>query len=240
MQRISYDLHIHSCLSPCGSDESTPGNIVGMAVVAGLDAIAVTDHNSCLNLPAVMSLAEAYGITAVPGMELTTSEEVHVLCYFRRLDDAMDFSSFVAEHSMYIENRPEFFGEQLIMDADDNVTGKEKRLLHTASQISFDDVFDLLKDFRGLMVPAHINKSTTSLLSNLGMLPVDSEFTAVEIQTPDEIQELRERFPYLQRCHILTSSDAHYLKDIQDPVHFLHVEKNSASGILDSLSSYLL
>ena len=86
------------------------------------------------------------------------------------------------------------------------------------------------------MVPAHINKATTSLLSNLGMLPENPDFTAVEIQTTDKIPELTENYPYLQKCHILTSSDAHYLKDIQDPVHVLHVEENTAESIVDALS----
>lgn len=83
--RISYDLHIHSCLSPCGDDDMTPNNIVGMAALKELNVIAVTDHNSCKNCPAIMKLAKAYGIIAIPGMELTTSEEVHVLCYFYTL-----------------------------------------------------------------------------------------------------------------------------------------------------------
>jgi PHP family Zn ribbon phosphoesterase len=239
MERLTYDLHIHSCLSPCGDNESTPANIVGMAAVTGLDAIAVTDHNSCLNLPAVMKMAEAFGVIAVPGMELTTSEEVHVLCYFRTLGSALEFSSYVEKHSMYIENKPDFFGEQLIYNEDDEIIGEEKRLLHTASDISFDEVAEILKPFGGLMVPAHINKGTTSVLSNLGFLPEDSTFTAVEIQTVDRIDELRSKYPYLQKCHILSSSDAHYLRDIQEPVRILHVEEKSVDGIIDALSSYI-
>lgn len=239
MKRITYDLHIHSCLSPCGSDDSTPANIVGMAIVAGLDAIAITDHNSCLNVSAAMELGEAYGVTVIPGMELTTSEEVHVLCYFKELEKAMAFSRYVSENTPAIQNKPEFFGHQLVVGSDDNVIREENQLLTVASNISFDYVQRILNDYDGLMVPAHINKATTSLLSNLGMLPENPDFTAVEIQTTDKIPELTENYPYLQKCHILTSSDAHYLKDIQDPVHVLHAEENTAESIVDALSCYI-
>lgn len=239
MKRITYDLHIHSCLSPCGSDDSTPANIVGMAIVAGLDAISITDHNSCLNVSAAMELGEAYGVTVIPGMELTTSEEVHVLCYFKELEKAMAFNRYVSENTPAIQNKPEFFGHQPVVDSDDNVIREENQLLTVASNISFDYVQRILNDYDGLMVPAHINKATTSLLSNLGMLPENPDFTAVEIQATDKIPELTENYPYLQKCHILTSSDAHYLKDIQDPVHVLHAEENTAESIVDALSCYI-
>jgi hypothetical protein len=239
MKRLTYDLHIHSCLSPCGDNDNTPANIVGMAVVAGLDAIAIADHNSCRNLPAARKLADVYGIILVPAMELTTMEEVHVLCYFPTVEQSLDFSRYVEEHSMYVENNPELFGDQLIYNEDDELVGHEDRLLHTASDISFDEIYDILKPFGGVMVPAHINKATTSVLSNLGFFPEDSRFTAAEIQTFDRIGELKEQYPYLRKCHILTSSDAHYLKDIQGPIRYLHVEECSCAGIIDSISHYI-
>ena len=95
MVDLSYDLHIHSCLSPCGDDDMTPGNIVGMAAIKGLDVIAVTDHNSCKNCPAVLKLAQEYGVMAIPGMEINTSEEVHAVCLFPELSQAMDFDAYV-------------------------------------------------------------------------------------------------------------------------------------------------
>ena len=95
---LYYDLHIHSCLSPCGDDDMTPANIAGMAAVKGLDVIALTDHNSCKNCPAILKHGEEYGITVIQGMELTTSEEVHVVCLFPALGDAMAFDGYVYEH----------------------------------------------------------------------------------------------------------------------------------------------
>ena len=114
MQTLSYDLHIHSCLSPCGEDDMTPANIAGMAKVIGLDVIALTDHNSCKNCPAIVRAAQEYGITVLCGMELCTAEEVHVLCYFPTLDNAMDFDSYVYGCIPDLPNTPALFGNQLL------------------------------------------------------------------------------------------------------------------------------
>ena len=126
---LSYDLHIHSCLSPCGDDDMTPGNIVGMSAIKGLDVIAVTDHNSCRNCPAVMKLAKQYGVLAIPGMELTTVEEVHAVCLFPELSAAMEFDRFVYEKLMKFPNREEIFGKQQIMNEEDICIGTEPNLL---------------------------------------------------------------------------------------------------------------
>ena len=118
MPELNYDLHIHSCLSPCGDDDMTPANIVGMAMIKGLDLIAVTDHNSCKNCPAVLTMADAYGLTALPGMELTTSEEVHVVCLFADLKDALAFDEYVYSRLMPIPNNEKIFGKQQLYNAD--------------------------------------------------------------------------------------------------------------------------
>ena len=101
----------------------TPANIVGMAMIKPLDLIAVTDHNSCKNCPAVLTMADAYGLTALPGMELTTSEEVHVVCLFADLKDALAFDEYVYSHLMPIPNNEKIFGKQQLYNADDEVIG---------------------------------------------------------------------------------------------------------------------
>ena len=105
MAALYYDLHIHSCLSPCGNDDMTPYNIVGMAAVKGLDVIAVTDHNTCRNCPAVLAAAKEYGILALCGMELTTSEEVHAVCLFAELSQALAFDAYVYPRILDVKNR---------------------------------------------------------------------------------------------------------------------------------------
>ena len=188
--KLYYDLHIHSCLSPCGDDDMLPSNIVGMAMLKGLDVIAVTDHCSCKNCPAVKALAENYGIVALFGMELTTSEEVHVLCLFDELEKAMSFGEYVSTKYLPVQNEPEIFGRQQIADEDDNIIGEEQTLLINATQIDFDEVFDLCERYGGVMIPAHIDKNANSLLANLGFIPNDSKFTCVELKHKGYYEEL--------------------------------------------------
>jgi len=213
----------------------TPANIAGMAAVKGLDVIALTDHNSCKNCPAILKHGEEYGITVIPGMELTTAEEVHVVCLFPALDDAMAFDGYVYERLLPIKNREDIFGKQQIMDADDQVTGNVERLLIGATDISFDQVFGLVEAYRGIAYPAHIDKSTTSLLSNLGFVPPDSSFTCAEISTFDHLHQIQKEHPYFLQCKMLSSSDAHYLEDIREPDYQIYAKSRAAKDILEGL-----
>lgn len=214
----------------------TPANIVGMAALKELGLIAVTDHNSCKNCGAVMQLAEEYGILAIPGMELTTQEEVHVVCLFPELAAAMDFDAYVYDHLPDIPNNEKIFGKQQIMDVDENVTGTVPKLLINATTIGFDDVFELVKSRGGVMIPAHLDKSTTSLISNLGFIPPDAQFVTAEVKDLSKLHELRRQHPYLEHCRIISDSDAHYLKDIQEPVNNLFLDELTATKVIEVLS----
>lgn len=233
--KLSYDLHIHSCLSPCGDNDMLPSNIVGMAMLKQLDVIAVTDHCSCLNCPAVEKLAKAYGITALFGMELTTEEEVHVLCLFDELEKAMDFGSYVRTQYLDIANVPEIFGEQLIVDEDDNIIGKEDTLLINATQIGFEFVYGLTEKYGGVMIPAHVEKKANSLLANLGAVPEESRFTCFEMKHIGYHEQVCEEHPYFKTCRMITNSDAHYLEHINEPVNFLEADENTAAAVLRAL-----
>lgn len=230
---LAYDLHIHSCLSPCGDDDMTPGNIAGMAKVIGLDVIALTDHNSCKNCPAFARAAGDYGIIPIFGMELSTLEEVHVLCYFPTLSDALAFDAYVYEHLPDIPNTPALFGNQFIYGEDDQIAGTEEKLLISATSISFDQVFDLTASYNGIMVPAHINKPSTSLLGNLGFIPPDSRFTCAEVKDLSQWEELQIQFPYLQKCRVLCSSDAHDFNTLHEPLYMLYPEDDTPEKILE-------
>lgn len=240
MLTLSYDLHIHSCLSPCGDNESTPANIVGMAYVKGLDVIALTDHNTSRNCPAAKETADAYGITLICGMELTTAEEVHIVCLFPELKNALEFDKYVREHIIPVPNNPKIFGDQLIMDSDDNVIGTETNLLINATDINFTDAFGLVESFGGLAIPAHIDKQTTSVLSNLGYIPPESTFKTVELKNMDNLADLKERHQYLQNCRAITDSDAHYLEHINEPINFLHAEEKTAAAVIEALKKPLI
>ncbi len=214
----------------------TPANIVGMARVIGLDLIALTDHSSCKNCPAFAAAAAEYDMPVLFGMELTTAEEVHVLCYFASLADAMDFDAMVYDHLPPVPNQPAFFGYQLIYDENDRVCGTEPKLLISATDIPFDAVYDLVTQYHGVMVPAHINKPSTSLLGNLGFVPPDSRFACVEVKDPADIPDLIAAHPDLANCRFITSSDTHSLQGFNEPVHFLEPTGTDPADILTALT----
>lgn len=231
MISLYYDLHIHSCLSPCGDDDMTPANIVAMAALKGLDVIAITDHNSCYNCAAAIKHGEMHNIIVIPGMELCTAEEVHTICLFSTLADALAFSDYVNKHLLKIENNESIFGRQLILDEQDNIIDTVKDLLITATDISFDEVASLVCEYNGIWFPAHIDKSSTSIISNLGFISSDSTFTCAELHSLSTLHKLKREHPYLNSCNILCNSDAHYLQDIQEPTYQLHSHSKSIKDI---------
>jgi len=235
MLKLSYDLHIHSCLSPCGDEDMTPANIVGMASIKNLDVIAVTDHNSCRNCAAVMNLAEQNNIIVIPGMELCTMEEVHILCLFLKLEDALRFEEYVYSKLLKIPNNEKIFGKQQIVDENDNIIGSEPYLLINATEISFDNLEKLMQEYGGISIPAHIDKNSNSLLSNLGFIPPDSKFLCAEIKDRNKTEELCRKNPYLTHCNIITNSDAHSLGVMNEPDNFLYARSKSRKDILEAL-----
>ena len=237
MYDLTYDLHIHSCLSPCGDEDMTPGNIAGMAAIKELDVIAVTDHNSCKNCASVMAIADNYDVLVLPGMELTTMEEVHVVCLFSDLKDAMAFDAYVDSQLMPFPNNEKIFGRQIIRDIHDEVCGFVSNLLINATNISFDDVFGIMKDYNGIMIPAHIDKNSNSLISNLGFVPPDSRFTCVELKNTENFDALALKNPYLTQCKVITNSDAHYLEDINEPVNRLTCKRRTAKDVFEALKN---
>lgn len=235
MKSLSYDLHIHSCLSPCGDDDMTPGNIVGMAAIKGLDVIAVTDHNSCKNCPAVLHFAEEYGVLAIPGMEINTSEEVHAVCLFPNLEAAMAFDSYVYDRLIPFPNNEEIFGRQQLYNKEDEVCGTVANLLINSVDISFDGLWELVRSYDGVMFPAHIDKTANSLIANLGFVPPDSQFKTAEVKDLKKLHELKRTNPYLNGCRIISNSDAHYLEDIHEPELTIEAGEKSIQGIVDCL-----
>ena len=231
--RLYYDLHIHSCLSPCGDDDMTPNNIVGMAKLCGYDIIALTDHNTCKNCPAIVEVGKNNGLTVVPGMELCTSEEIHVVCLFPTVEDALRFSDYVEKNSPPITNRPEIFGNQLIMDCEDNVIGKVDNLLTLASFISIDDVYEVVNSFGGIAYPAHLNRESYSIISVLGEFTNDNEYPAAEFSDLSVLDEYKERFPALNDKEIIKSSDAHYLENMVDADLQIDLPENTAQALID-------
>lgn len=217
----------------------TPANIVGMAAIKGLDVIALTDHNSCKNCPAAIFHGQNYNVTVIPGMELCTAEEVHVICLFETLDQALAFDQYVYEHLLPIRNKEEIFGKQQIMNEKDEVIGTVENLLINATDIPFDDVVPLTASYGGIAYPAHVDKTSTSLLSNLGFVPPDSTFTCAEVHDLKNLHRIQREHPYFLNCNIVSSSDAHYLEDIREPEYQLFAESREIADILKAVQTKL-
>lgn len=225
------DLHIHSCLSPCADDDMTPANICGMAHIKGLDAIAVTDHNTARNLPYVKEAADYYGLILVPGIEVTTREEVHLLGYFPTVEAAVEAGEVFSCHLPDMPNNPKLFGHQYIMNTDDEIVDEETRMLIGATDIELKDCALLIRKFGGIAVPAHINRGSNGLLVNLGMMPAEPEFPVVEVsrQLPVSERAVAGRM-------VLHSSDAHQLGAIMEAEFDFPAERFSLGGLLDTLN----
>lgn len=210
----------------------TPGNIVGMAAVKGLDVIALTDHNSCKNCPAAMAIGAQYGVMVIPGMEINTSEEVHAVCLFPSLDRALAFDAYVYGKLMKFPNNEAIFGKQQICDAEDVCIGNEPNLLINSADISFEGLWELAASYDGVMFPAHIEKSANSLIANLGFVPPDSRFQTAELKDLKKLHEVRRANPYLEKCRIISNSDAHYLEHIHEPELTIPVREKSVEAVL--------
>lgn len=231
--KLKYDFHLHSCLSPCGDNDMTPYNLVNMAKLLGYDIIALTDHNSCLNCPAAIKAGEIAGITVVPGMELCTSEEIHTVCLFPALENALEFSEYVKSTVIPVKNDENIFGNQYIMDSLDNILGSEELLLTSASGISIDDVVKTVSDFDGAVFPAHLDRASYSVLSVLGFMYPEMNFKVAEFTHKAYIPQYEEKHPLLQNMKKLRNSDAHYLENMPEAKEEIDLPERSAQAVVD-------
>ncbi len=216
MNRYFYDLHIHSCLSPCADDDATPANIAGMAALNGLQIVALTDHNTTRNCPAFFQAAHSYGLIPIAGMELTTSEDVHIICLFPTLDDASAFQKIVDERRIRIKNKPAIFGHQYVMDEEDTILEEEADLLINATTISIDEAYSLAESCGGIAYPAHIDRTSNGMVSVLGGFPTDPPFTAFELHDAASLTKYRTQYPHIGEMTYVVSSDAHELGAISE------------------------
>lgn len=227
----AYDLHIHSCLSPCGSEDMTPNNIVNMAYVKGLDIISVTDHNACNHARIIEALASKLEILAIPGMEVQTREEVHMLCYFSSVERLELFDEALRPLKSAIPNNVKVFGSQCILDINDHIVGEVSNALIMSINISVEELIEMVGRFDGVVVPAHVNKSANSILANLGFIPPVLPIKSIEVHKGSPINE---RFigGYLR----IYNSDAHYLESIQEPINHMDLPSKTIMAVLNFLS----
>lgn len=234
MPQFSYDFHIHSCLSPCGDEDMTPNNIVHMAKLLGLDIIALTDHNSCKNCRAAVRVGKEAGLMVIPGMELCTSEEAHVVCLFESVEAAEAFSDYIYANMPHIPNRPQLFGRQKVLDEQDMVLGEEPVLLVNASFLSVMELPRLVKSYSGACFPAHVDKTAYSVISSLGAIPPECGFRTVELAKAEGCQTFLQAHG-LESCQVMINSDAHYLEQIAEPVHWMELSSASVGEVILSV-----
>ena len=240
---VYYDLHIHTALSPCADDDMTPNDIVGMAFLNGLDIIAITDHNSLANARSVIKAARSHAqarpgqpLIVLPGIEVTTAEEVHVLCLFSDFDAAYGFETELISYFSPLANRVDIFGQQLLCDENDNITGSVDRMLIASTSVSFDELYIMTQKHDGAFIPAHVDRDSFSVISNLGFLPPHLKINTVEVSPGGlEAGYDRENAGLFPNSRMIFSSDAHHLWAINEKKHFLMLPQRSSKAIIDYL-----
>lgn len=234
--KVSYDLHIHSCLSPCADIEMTPNNIVNMSVLNGLNVIAITDHNSCKNCKALVEAGKKANLLVIPGMEICTNEDIHVICLFETVTDAENFSTYVYSNMPLIPHRPDIFGEQIIMNSDDIEISRESYLLLNATNISVNDILSTTNKYNGTAFPAHIDRSSYSVISSLGDIPPEAGFNTIEISTKGNIEKMKSLHPIIKDKLILINSDSHYLENLISEKRYIEIDTLSTKSIINYIN----
>lgn len=205
------DLHVHTCLSPCGDLEMSPHKIANQAKIKELDILGICDHNSAENTPALMKAAEKFDIRVLPGLEVTSQEEVHILALFDKVEPALALQDIIYAH-LPGENDERAFGMQVIVNHRGDVLGFNKRLLIGASTLTLEEVVATIHSLNGLAVASHIDREGFSLIGQLGFIPDHLELDALEISPRMSFSEAQAKFaPHLP---IISSSDAHFLNEI--------------------------
>ncbi len=235
LQEYRADLHVHTCLSPCGELEMTPGAVIGACEKHHIDIMAVCDHNTAENIQGVMDAAEGTSVKVIPGMEVTTEEEVHILALF---PDALRVNSFqedVYAHLLPGENDEDLFGIQVVANASDEVEKISHRLLIAGTTLSLRHVVSRIHALDGLAIASHIDRASYSILSQLGFIPDDVELDALEISSRGNTETWRARLEISNRWPFIKSSDAHRLEEIGQSMTTFMIEAPTLEEIRKGL-----
>lgn len=225
MNYFNADLHIHTCLSPCGDEDMSPRNIIRIAIERNMQIIAITDHNSTRNVGVCVEFGKREGIFVIPGCEVNTSEEVHCLCYFPDLQVLDEFQHYLDSHMADVKNDPDKFGYQVAVDENDVIIYEEERSLFTGISDGIDNLAEEVHRLGGLFIPAHIDRPVNSIFSQLGFIPPGLKYDALELSKytfPDDFEKL---YPELAGEYFLQNSDAHYTDDIAKAYNKLEMEE---------------
>jgi 3',5'-nucleoside bisphosphate phosphatase len=208
------ELHCHTVLSPCAEVEMIPPLIVQTTIEHGIRLLAITDHNASANIEAVQQAARGTELIVLPGMELQTREEVHLLCLFDTLEQSTAWQAIVDEHLPPLENNIEHFGEQFVVDETGEFIRRESRLLLTSAAMSLEDAIGRVNSIGGLAIPAHVNRPAFGLIANLGFVPVDVKIEALEVSRHLNVADAVKKFPQIKGYPLVQGGDAHRLDEL--------------------------
>jgi predicted metal-dependent phosphoesterase TrpH len=225
LQKFRADIHIHTCLSPCGELEMSPEAIVRVSHERELDFIAICDHNSAKNVYGVQKAAKGTTLTVLCGIEVTTAEEVHILGIFNRIEQVIDLQDMVYDHLLPGENDEDLFGLQVVTNELGEVKEIEKRLLIGGTTFSLNLLINKIHEYGGLAIASHIDRDSFSLLGQLGMIPNNFNADAMEISSYRNIEAVLTQVPEVKRYPLITSSDAHSLEEIGQSVTAFYLEE---------------
>lgn len=231
------DLHLHTVLSPCGDLEMSPSALVERAHLLGLNIIGITDHNSTQHARLIQELAAKKDIFTLSGAEVTSREEVHLLCFMpdgKRLDMLQEY---IDTYLQKVENNVKFFGEQLIVNEHEEILEEEKYLLINAIDQDVNQISAFVLSNGGIFIPAHVDRQAFSLKSQLGFIPPDLIFDALEVSQHSTIEQILKQFPYLSESTFLRSSDAHFIKDVGSSFTNFYLEEATFEEIRWALNN---
>jgi PHP family Zn ribbon phosphoesterase len=232
---IRADLHIHSVLSPCADLSMSPRAIVQTALAKKLNVIAVTDHNSTLQLPVLQKLANDNGLMVLLGAEITTREEVHTLIYVPGEYERIELQHYIKYHLPEIFNHPEIFGDQVVVNEYDEIVYEENCMLLSALNVSIDELITFARSLNAIVIPAHADKRKFSIFSQLGFVSPDMDVDGLEVFTAANKQEFYQTHPELKHFELLFNSDAHHLEQIGSKYNIFNVDNLSFSNIQQAI-----
>ncbi len=237
MKLFKADLHTHTVLSPCGDLEMSPLNIVKKAKDKGIDILGITDHNSTKNCKALDQVAQKHDLFILKGAEVTTKEEVHCLAFFENSDELSDFQQYIDKNLPKIKNDIKKFGYQVVVDENENIIEQIDWLLISALDASIEQIEKKVHELNGLFIPAHIDRSRYSVLSQLGFVPKDLNIDALELSKFVNKNAFLEQNNYLADYSFIQSSDAHFIDNIGDTTTDFFMEEKSFGEIRQALKS---
>lgn len=232
--KVGYDFHIHSIASPCGDERMTPNNIINLCTLLDKKVIAITDHNTCCNVETIKKLGEEKNILVIPGMELECMEEFHCITLFPTVEATKEVEKIIQNAMPKVKNKPTIFGHQWVMNEEDEVIGEIEQMLLVASQISIEELCPLVRSYGGIIYPAHIDRSSYSILSNLGTIPKELGFKTIELS---KIAKMDEYMNQYKDYRIVTGSDAHYLEDLCEGEFFMDLSTYSQKDVFEWLNN---